>query len=137
MEWPNGTEGGGVHQVGAVHVYWTHQWAVVDRNVQPLRIDREQAASPSKSTRQFVISKENCSSRPSFIMLIASGTISLYAWISNPPKKMSLPPSAKRFGSAAWVELYSISREYAVSRQSYLPNTGFWNARKSGASEES
>lgn len=108
VEWPNGTEGGGVHQVGAVHVYWTHQWAVVDRNVQPLRIDREQAASPSKSTRQFVISKENCSSRPSFIMLIASGTISLYAWISNPPKKDELTPirEAVWLGSVGGTILY-------------------------------
>jgi len=41
VEWANGMEGGHVRGVEAVRAYWTRQWAMVDPQVDPVKIEPE------------------------------------------------------------------------------------------------
>ena len=37
VAWANGMEGTHVHGKDAIRDYWTHQWSVIDPNVEPLK----------------------------------------------------------------------------------------------------
>jgi len=40
--WPNGMEGGFVYGHEGVRDYWTRQWAILNPNVRPLEISRDE-----------------------------------------------------------------------------------------------
>ena len=41
--WPNGMDGGFVFGVDQVRDYWTHQWQILEPNVEPLSISEDLA----------------------------------------------------------------------------------------------
>ena len=41
VDWPNGMEGGRELGRDAVRAYWTRQWGMVDPNVKPVAMERE------------------------------------------------------------------------------------------------
>ena len=42
VEWPNGMEGGWIHEREQVRTYWLRQWKVVDPQVTPVRFERDE-----------------------------------------------------------------------------------------------
>ncbi len=41
VDWPNGMEGGNVHDHDGVREYWTRQWGVIDPHVEPMRFEAD------------------------------------------------------------------------------------------------
>jgi hypothetical protein len=54
VDWPNGMEGGRVHGREEVRAYWTRQWAVVDPDVEPVRIDEGDSGDTVVEVHQVV-----------------------------------------------------------------------------------
>lgn len=54
VEWPNGMEGGTVHGHAGVRDYWTRQWAMINPQVHPLRLDMDGAQRTVVTVHQVV-----------------------------------------------------------------------------------
>ena len=54
VDWPNGIDGGRVHGRDQVRAYWTRQWATIDPNVEPLRIEDDDEGRAVVEVHQVV-----------------------------------------------------------------------------------
>lgn len=54
VAWTNGMDGGHVHGREAIREYWTHQWAMIDPHVEPVRFDRTQDGAIIAEVRQSI-----------------------------------------------------------------------------------
>ncbi|RUM27525.1 nuclear transport factor 2 family protein [Rhizobium vallis] len=54
VAWANGMDGGHVHGREAIREYWTHQWAMIDPHVEPVRFDRTQDGAIIAEVRQSI-----------------------------------------------------------------------------------
>ena len=54
VDWPNGMEGGRIHGTANVRDYRTRQWAMVDPNVEPLRIEDDEQEQTIVEVHQVV-----------------------------------------------------------------------------------
>lgn len=54
VDWPNGMEGGRVHGTDEVRAYWRRQWGIIDPNVEPVRIEDDDAGNTVVDVHQVV-----------------------------------------------------------------------------------
>jgi hypothetical protein len=52
--WPNGMEGGYVHGRDGVCAYWTRQWGLIDPNVEPLSMEKDEKGRTVVEVHQVV-----------------------------------------------------------------------------------
>ena len=54
VDWPNAMEGGRVHGRDAVRAYWRRQWEIINPNVEPIRIEDDEAGKTIVDVHQVV-----------------------------------------------------------------------------------
>ncbi|WP_026792239.1 nuclear transport factor 2 family protein [Pleomorphomonas oryzae] len=54
VAWANGMEGGYVYGREAIRAYWTHQWAMIDPNVEPVGFERRDDGAIKVEVQQTV-----------------------------------------------------------------------------------
>ena len=54
VEWPNGMEGGTLHDHRAVREYWIRQWATINPRVEPLGFEDEKTGRVMVKVHQVV-----------------------------------------------------------------------------------
>jgi len=54
VEWPNGMEGGTVHGHEGVREYWTRQWGMINRHVDPVNFELDSSGNVVVGVHQVV-----------------------------------------------------------------------------------
>jgi len=54
VDWPNGMEGGRVHGRDEVRAYWRRQWAILDPQVEPVRMEDDETGNTVVDVHQVI-----------------------------------------------------------------------------------